>query len=76
MSKVTPGGVVGTFASGFNTPAGVAFDAAGSLYVANAGAGTVSEVVGAAPPPVAVAVPTLSQWAMLLLGSWWAASPW
>ena len=32
------------FASGFNDPVGLAFDAAGNLYVANDGDGTVSEV--------------------------------
>jgi hypothetical protein len=36
-----------TFASGFNFPAGEAFDADGNLYVANVGAGTVSEVTPA-----------------------------
>ena len=35
MSEVTPAGVVSTFASGFNGPVGLAFDAAGNLYVAN-----------------------------------------
>ena len=34
--------IVGTFASGFSSPQGLAFDAAGNLYVANAG--NVSEV--------------------------------
>ncbi len=43
MSEVTPAGVVSTFASGFNDPVGLAFDA-GSLYVANHGDNTVSEV--------------------------------
>ena len=46
MSKVTPAGVVSTFASGFNGPAGLAFDSAGNLYVANDD-GTVSEVTPA-----------------------------
>jgi hypothetical protein len=36
-----------TFASGFNAPEGLAFDAAGNLYVANYGNGTVSEVTPA-----------------------------
>jgi len=35
---------VSTFASGFNNPAGLAFDAAGNLYVANAAGGTISKV--------------------------------
>ena len=45
---------VSTFASGFNDPAGLAFDAAGNLYVANSGDDTVSEVTpagGSAPSP-------------------------
>ena len=49
MSEVTPAGVVSTspFASGFNHPIGLAFDAAGNLYVAKAGDGTVSKVTPA-----------------------------
>ena len=47
MSKVTPAGVVSTFASGFDDPDGLAFDAAGNLYVANAGNDTVSKVTPA-----------------------------
>ena len=46
MSKVTPAGVVSTFASGFDDPYGLAFDAAGNLYVANY-ANTVSKVTPA-----------------------------
>lgn len=34
IRKVTPGGVVSTFASGLNRPYGMAVDAAGNLYVA------------------------------------------
>ena len=42
---MTPAGVVSTFvSSGLNTPEGLAFDAAGNLYVANAGNNTISEV--------------------------------
>ena len=40
-------GDVSTFASGFNGPDGLAFDAAGNLYVANQCNGTVSEVTPA-----------------------------
>jgi len=47
VSKVTPAGVVSTFASGFSAPTGEAFDAAGNLYVANFGANTVSKVTPA-----------------------------
>ena len=35
VSKVTPGGTVSTFASGFTDPMALACDAAGNLYVAN-----------------------------------------
>ena len=38
------GGAATTFATGFHNPAGLAFDAAGNLYVANLTANTVSEV--------------------------------
>jgi len=44
ISEVTPGGAVSTFASGFNGPFGLAFDAAGNLFVANNGNGRISEV--------------------------------
>ena len=47
VSKVTPAGVVSTFASGFSFPEGLAFDAAGNLYVANQNANTVSKVTPA-----------------------------
>src|SRR5208282_1146079 len=42
--KVSPGGSVSTFATGFNEPNGLAFDGNGNLYVANWGSGTISEV--------------------------------
>ena len=44
VSKVTPGGVVSTFATGFSEPWGLAFDSSGNLYVANHASTTVSKV--------------------------------
>jgi hypothetical protein len=35
VSKVTPGGTVSLFASGFSTPQGLAVDNSGNLYVVN-----------------------------------------
>ena len=46
MSKVTPAGVVTTFASGFLSPFGLAFHA-GNLYVTDTDKNTVSEVTPA-----------------------------
>ena len=60
MSKVTPAGVVTTFASGLLGPDGLAFDSAGNLYVAEnfdgvnevtpAGAVTTSPTPGSTIP--------------------------
>jgi sugar lactone lactonase YvrE len=47
VATITPAGVVSTFASGFDSPDGLAFDGTGNLYVANSGDGTVSEVTPA-----------------------------
>ena len=44
---MTPAGAVSTFASGLNGPEGLAFDAAGNLYVANWGDSTISKVTPA-----------------------------
>jgi mucin-19 len=41
IRKITPAGLVTTFASGFNRPAGVAVDAAGNVYVADAGSNSI-----------------------------------
>jgi sugar lactone lactonase YvrE len=42
VSKVTPGGTVSLFASGFSTPEGLAVDSLGNLYVANIGGSKVT----------------------------------
>ena len=46
--EYTPGGTQSTFASGMNYPFGIAFDAAGNLYVANSGnnggGGSITEI--------------------------------
>lgn len=42
--KITPWGVVSTFATGFNNPSDLAFDAAGNLFVANLNNGIISKV--------------------------------
>ena len=47
MSKVTPAGVVSTFASGFSGPQGLAIDAAGTSTSPTHGNGTVSQVTPA-----------------------------
>ena len=47
VSKVTPAGVVSTFATGLNNPFSLAFDSSGNLFVANVGSNTVSEVTPA-----------------------------
>jgi hypothetical protein len=42
ITKITPGGVRSTFASGLNYPVGIAFNAAGDLFVAN---GNLSDTI-------------------------------
>ena len=44
MFEVTPAGVVSTLVTGLNVPDGLAFDAAGNLYVASGGSNTVDKV--------------------------------
>ena len=52
VSVVSPAGVVSTFASGFSIPVGIALDA-GSLYVADQGNGTLSQVTETITVPFA-----------------------
>ncbi len=44
VNKVTPEGVISTFATGFDAPSALAFDSAGNLYVSNTVKNTVSRV--------------------------------
>ncbi len=44
ISKITPAGVVTTFASGLSNPSGLAFDSSGNLYVTNYAANTISKI--------------------------------
>jgi sugar lactone lactonase YvrE len=44
VSKITPGGVVSTFASGFSQPSGLAMDGSGNLYVSDYPKNTISKV--------------------------------
>jgi Immunoglobulin I-set domain/Immunoglobulin domain len=44
VSKVTPGGQVSTYASGFNMPNALTFDDSDDLFVSNYGNNTISEV--------------------------------
>jgi hypothetical protein len=54
VSEVTPAAVVSIFASGFNVPESLAFDAAGNLYVVNDGNNTVSKVSESVTMPFTV----------------------
>jgi streptogramin lyase len=47
VARLTSGGQLSTFASGFSVATGLAFDSQGNLYVASYSAGTVSEVTPA-----------------------------
>jgi|WetSurMetagenome_2_1015567.scaffolds.fasta_scaffold135336_2 sugar lactone lactonase YvrE len=42
--KITPGGIVTTFATGFNAPDGLVFDDNSNLYVSNYGSGIINKV--------------------------------
>jgi hypothetical protein len=44
ISKITPAGVLSTFASGFSNPIGLTFDTAGNLYIVNNANGNLSKV--------------------------------
>jgi len=47
IRKITPGGLVSTFAVGFNNPVGITIDQNGNLYVANAGDNTIKKITPA-----------------------------
>ncbi len=44
ISKITPGGVQTTFASGLSGPNFISFDGAGNLFVAHYGSGSVTKI--------------------------------
>jgi hypothetical protein len=44
ITQIAPNGNMSIFASGLNSPEGLAFDGAGNLFVADAGDGTISEI--------------------------------
>src|SRR5208283_4477790 len=44
ITQIDPNGNTSIFASGLNSPEGLAFDSAGNLFVADAGDGTISEI--------------------------------
>jgi len=44
ITQIAPNGNMSIFASGLNSPEGLAFDSAGNLFVADAGDGTISEI--------------------------------
>lgn len=62
VSKITPDGDVSVYVTGLDGPGGMAFDATGTLYVANYDGNSISKIV-----PAPAAIPTLSEWAMILL---------
>jgi sugar lactone lactonase YvrE len=69
--KVTPDGSQNPFVSTQDAPnvRGMAVSPSGDLYIADADANTITRVIGAGPSTVApAAVPTLSEWAMILFG--------
>ncbi|MGA2684904.1 MAG: hypothetical protein ABSF51_07610 [Verrucomicrobiota bacterium] len=48
ITQIGPDGNTSTFASGLDSPEGLAFDSAGNLFVADAGDGTISEISSSA----------------------------
>jgi sugar lactone lactonase YvrE len=44
VSRITTNGSITVFATGFNSPVGIVFDAAGNMYVANRGGNSVTRV--------------------------------
>ena len=46
ISKITPGGSVTSFGSGFGGPHGVVFDASGNLFIANLNSDDIHKAAG------------------------------
>jgi glucose/arabinose dehydrogenase len=59
IKKITPAGVISTFASGLSGPGGIAFDSSGNLYVANNSSNIVSVIPAGTTTPQTFA--TMSQ---------------
>ena len=46
ISKISPGGAVSAFGSGFSRPHGIVFDASGSMFISNAIGNVIHKVPG------------------------------
>ncbi|MGQ2989428.1 MAG: IPTL-CTERM sorting domain-containing protein [Brevundimonas sp.] len=68
--KITQVGGITTLVAAADAPYAVklAFNAEGDLYISNGILGTITRVIGAGPPAAVTAVPTLSEWALILFG--------
>ena len=46
ITKITPGGSVSSFGTGFGGPQGIVFDASGNLFIANLNSDVIYKVAG------------------------------